>query len=780
MAADPNTIEVFGAKLSRRGFLQAGGCLAVGFAFAGRREALASPMSLPGNTLDPRRPQSWIEINADNSIAIRCGKPDFGQGTPYTAFRQIVAEELYTTFDAVTTVHEGSTDATPDGSGAFNFLANGQPNIRKAAAYTYQALLELGSRHLGVAKEQLVAREGSFFAGGRSVKYGDLVARQDLDFQIPVTGDLHEKSGLRITGSPPTKPIAEYTVIGKSFRNSMIAEKVAAKAEWATDVQLPGMLHGRIVPPRTLGSSLISVGNLDRATYPNSRVIVLGNRVAVLAPTEWEAIRAAEDVASTTEWSDWKGLPTSENLFSDLRKADWTTTPVMRSGRSKGEAEAALTGAARRLSFSYEVPYAKHAPIGPAMALADVRPDGAVTLYTSSQGPQQLRAQIAQMLEIDVSQVVVRNLPGAGQFGRSNGGNGGAEDDAVMLSKAVAAPVRVQWMRPEDVQWSPQAAPSLADITIGLDGQGRMTAYRADHFMPAMNDDRPLGAVLAGLPTINAPGPDAKAAPSTATVNTILDPWIYDVVPNVEERGHGTFQVGEKTSPIRVGLRSKSIRTPGQAQQNFARELAISEVAASAGIDPLQFRLDHTKDQRFTHVLREVRRASGWVDLRSKAAETGSGTVVRGRGVSAIFRHSAYWACVCEIVVDRESGRVSVQKYTVAVDPGIVINPLQLRRQIEGGAVMGLSRALFDETHFDESGVTDQDWVSYPIPTMADLPEISVVLINNPAAATFGGGSEAASALAAPAIAAAFLDATGKAARRLPLRAEYVQSLLKV
>jgi aerobic-type carbon monoxide dehydrogenase small subunit (CoxS/CutS family) len=245
----------------------------------------------------------------------------------------------------------------------------------------------------------------------------------------------------------------------------------------------------------------------------------------------------------------------------------------------------------------------------------------------------------------------------------------------------------------------------------------------------------------------DAPGPDAKATPFTTTSNPILDPWIYDRVPHVEERGHGMIQLGEKASPIHVGLRSKSIRTPGQAQQNFARELAISEAAVSAGRDPLQFRLDHTTDRRLINVLQQVRQASGWDERPQRpASDTGASPVVQGRGVSAIFRHSAYWACVCEVAVDRESGKVGVRRYTVAVDPGIVINPLQLRRQIEGGAVMGLSRALFDETHFDESGVTDQDWASTPIPTMADLPEITVVLLNNPAAATFGGGSEAASA----------------------------------
>lgn len=767
--------DVFGAKLTRRGLLKAGGSLAVGFSLMRGGAIAAAPAETAANTLDATRPSSWIEIHADNTITMRNGKPDFGQGTPYTAFRQIVADELYTTFEAITTVHEGSTDTTPDGSGAFNFLWGGNPNVRKAAAYTFQALLGLAAQHFLVAKDMIRARDGSFYAGDRSITYGELVSRQRLEFTIPVSGNLHDKIGLLVMGDPPMKPVAEYTVIGKSFQNSMIADKVAAKALWASDVELPGMLHARIIHPRTLGSQLVSAGSVDRSQFPDSRVIVLGNRVAVLAPTEWEAISACQQVAAETEWSDWRGLPTNEGLFPHLRKTDWASTPVMKGTKNRGDVEAGFKGALQVVTSSYEVPYVKHVPIGPTMALADVRDDGSVTLYAASQGPQSLRAQIAQMLGTDVGKIVVRSLPGAGQFGRSNGGNAGAEDDAVLLSGEVGVPVRVQWMRAGDMQWSAQAAPSLGDIRIALDGGGRMIAYEADHYMPAMNDDRLVGAVLAGLPTVPAPGPDLKVTPYTATVNTILDPWIYDLVPNVEEQGYGTFQIGEKNSPTFIGLRSKSIRTPGHAQQNYARELAINEAAVLADADPIQFRLDHTTDRRLINVLTTVREESAWADGVRPARE---GNIAYGRGVSAILRHGAYWSCVCHVSVDLDSGSVRVLKYTIAVDPGVIINPQQLRRQVEGGAVMGISRALFEEVHFDESGVTDQDWSTYPIMTMADLPDIKVVLISNPDVGAYGGGSEAANALAAPAIAAAFHDATGKYARRLPLRDEYVKTVL--
>jgi CO/xanthine dehydrogenase Mo-binding subunit len=294
-----------------------------------------------------------------------------------------------------------------------------------------------------------------------------------------------------------------------------------------------------------------------------------------------------------------------------------------------------------------------------------------------------------------------------------------------------------------------------------------------------MQDDRLVGAVLAGLPTM--PAPDVHSDFITSTVNNIADPWVYAPIPNVTERGHGTYQVGQKHSPIAVGLRDHSMRTPTQFQQNFPRELAVNEAAALAGTDAIQFRIDHASEERVIGVLKAVRDASGWTTRpspRPHPVSTGS-TPIRGRGVSLMFRNLTYWACVCQIAVTPNTGKIVVEKYTIAVDPGIVINPMQLKRQVEGGAVMGISHALFEEVMFDESGITTSNWISYRIPTMSDIPEIKVVLLNNPKVGTYGGGSEAANALAAPAIAAALHDATGKVLRRLPMKPAYVQEVLK-
>jgi nicotinate dehydrogenase subunit B len=250
----------------------------------------------------------------------------------------------------------------------------------------------------------------------------------------------------------------------------------------------------------------------------------------------------------------------------------------------------------------------------------------------------------------------------------------------------------------------------LSSWQRNVDEKGKIAAYQIDHYMPAMQDDRPIGAVLAGLPTMAAPNPHGDFVRNTA--NGIADPWLYAAIPNVAEQGHGTFQVGEKASPIAVGLRDHSMRTPGQFQQNYPRELALNEAAALAGADAIQFRMDHVSEERALGVLKPVRDASGWdtrPSPRPGAISIGS-TPLRGRGVSLMLRSGSYWACVCHIVVTPSTGRIVVEKFAMAVDPGIVANPVLLKRNVEGGAVMGISHALFEEVLFDESGITLEDW----------------------------------------------------------------------
>src|SRR5690242_5939254 len=206
-------------------------------------------------------------------------------------------------------------------------------------------------------------------------------------------------------------------------------------------------------------------------------------------------------------------------------------------------------------------------------------------------------------------------------------------------------------MRWDDMQWSTQHPPAFSDIQAGLDANGKLVAFQANHYMPAMQHDRMVGALLAGMPTL--PAPNVTPYPGTfgSTPNGISDPWVYDVVPNAQQKGFGTFQVG--TDPkaadfdTQIGLRDHSMRTPAQRQQNFAQESMMNELAAAAKMDPFQFRIKNTSSQRLINVIDQVIAMSGWQTRPSpspSASTTGSHAIT-GWGCSAMMRSNAYWAC---------------------------------------------------------------------------------------------------------------------------------------
>lgn len=774
----PDQIERFdihGAELtrvSRRGFLGAGGVMLVMLGLPAGAQGIAATGSL-----DAAKPASWIEIHADSTVTIRTGKCDFGQSSIYTAYRQIVAEELSMPVEAITNVISGDTDRTPDGGGTFGLLRNASTNMRKAAAYTREAVLELAAQRFGVARSALTISKGVISGGGKSARYGEIIAGQDLRLTIPVEGKLTDFRGLVVTGNPPMKKLADYTEVGKSILNPSIRPKMAGQMQWVGDVKLPGMLHARVIHPATLGSTLVAAGKLDASQFPQARLVQLGNLLAVVAPEEWQAVQAAQAVAADTKWSDWAALPTSDKLAEHLRgKVNWAEIPAGKGPANKGDVAAASV---KHHTGAYFVPFLKHAPIGPSVSLADVKADGSVTVHTHTQNAQFLRMAIAKMTGVGEDKVVIRTYPGPGHFGRSNGGNAGSEDEAVLLSRALGVPVRVQWMRHDDMGWSTQSSPMVADIRIGLGADGRIATYEATHSGPPMQDDRPIGAILAGLPTISAPTPDNPSPLHTARMG-MTDRWVYGLVPNVSETARGTYQIGERESPIKVGLRDHSMRTPIQFQQNFPREVAISEAAMLAGKDALQFRIDHSDDPRVKAVLERLRTESGWDTRPSpapKARATGK-AVVRGRGVSFMLRDNGYWACAAFIAVTPATGEVKVERMVLVADPGVVVNPLQLKRQAQAGCLMGVSEALHEEVTFDKGAVTSLDWGTYPILNISEMPELKVVLAPFAGAEIYGQGSESANALAGPAMAGAFLDATGKAARRIPLTPEHVKTML--
>jgi CO/xanthine dehydrogenase Mo-binding subunit len=363
--------------------------------------------------------------------------------------------------------------------------------------------------------------------------------------------------------------------------------------------------------------------------------------------------------------------------------------------------------------------------------------------------------------------VVVRWLEHAGQYGRTTFGGDGAEGDAVILSQLTGKPVRVQWTLQEDLAWSTVSPGWVADLKAAVDANGRLTALHSASYSPHQLDARLLGAILAGMPCT-----------TSKTTSWVATEWPYDKIQNRLEEASGMPNIGAD-SPT-GGLRGNIMRTPGQRQQNFALEALMNEAAAAAGADPIQFRIDHTTDQRLIDILNATAKSAGWQPRPSphaNARRTGT-TPVTGRGVSIIVRSNAYWVGIAEVTVTPATGAVQVTKFTIGLECGKIINPRQLDRCMKGGLVMGLSEALKEEVTFDASKVTSTDWSRYKILTMQEMPEITVVQISRDDKG-FGTGGEAANAVGPPTVAAALFDATGVHPRRIPLTPAYVSSLLK-
>ena len=595
-------------KITRRGFVKIGGAL---FVSALLPPGLSATAAQSGTSLDPTALASWLEIRSDNTIVMRTGRTETGTGAS-GYYAQAIAEELNVRPETISLIM-GDTDKTPDGGYSAGFLS-GMGNVRKVAAYTYQALLGLAAAQLGIPVTGLTVIDGVVSGGRKSISYGQLVQGQHLELKIPVEGKLPKidpaewmgvagLDGFTVTGEPPMQTASQFKVLGTSYPVPSIPDKVTAKTKWSCDVALPGMLHARMVRPATLGSTLISVGEIDKKQFPTAEVVRKANLVAVVSPDEWEAISAARAVAATTKWTQWAGLTGSENLTKTLREYHWDA-PSETKGKPD-DVKAALTSATHTISSSYEQPYVRHAPIGPFLAVADVRSDGSVTVWTHSAQSQGLRARIAYTLSLSVDKVVVRWLEQSGQYGRTTYGGDGAEADAVILSQLTGKPVRVQWTMQEDLAWSTASPGWVSDIKAGLDANGRITAIQSAFYSPHESDARLLGAILAGMPTTTSkPG------------MWIATEWPYEKIQNKLEEVYGMPNIGADS--VYGGLRGNIMRTPGQRQQNFALEGLMNEAAAMAKADPIQFRRDHTIEPRLLELLDATAKAAGW-EVRTSA-----------------------------------------------------------------------------------------------------------------------------------------------------------------
>jgi nicotinate dehydrogenase subunit B len=737
--------SIFG--VSRRDFIRTGGAVVVSFALGsvlprlGAAQDAAATSDL-GKPLGVNEVDSFLAFHTDGSVTIYTSKVDVGTGLRI-AMSQMAAEELGIPVERVKVI-EGDTAVTPDqgGTGGSSGIPRGAVLVRQAAATARQELLRLGAVRLNRPADELILADGAVrpVASGAGVSVATLLGGKRLSLQIDSKAEL--------------KPPAHYTVVGKPVFRTDIPGKCTGEYTFLQDLVVPGMVHARVIHPPAVGASLVSVDESSVRGIPGARVVRIESFLAVVADNEWAAVRAARELKAN--WSEWEGLPGSEALDRHVRGSAVDHDEVL---EHRGDPSVALPAAAKQLSATYTWPCQSHASLGPSCSLADVRQDGA-TVWTSSQQTHGLRRNLAKIFGIPLDKLRLIYLDGSGSYG-TNGADDAAAD-ALLLSKTLGKPVRVQWMRHDEHGWDPKGPPQLLDVRGGLDAQGRISAWETEMWLPMnVRGSRPLLAPdAAGL------AQDHGQASGLISQNAAPP---YEV-PNIRVMTHWLKQ---------TPLRPSNLRAPGKIANVFAVEGFIDEMAAAAGADPVEFRLRGLSDPRGVEVIKRATEMLGWQARTSPNPRRVQGTLLVGRGISYVHykQEENYLAMAMEVAVDRASGRIAVRRVTCAHDCGLVVNPDGLRNQIEGCIMQTLSRTLHEEVKFDRSRVTSLDWVSYPILTFPEAPLVEVALIDRPEVPPFGAGEAATSPVAAV-LANAFFDATGVRLRSAPFTPERIEAAL--
>ena len=728
------------AGLSRRGFLGAAGALVVSWtlplpAAAASAEATLFPLTIAPDMLD-----SWLAVLPDGSVIASVGKIEAGMGIG-TSFAQIIAEELDVPFAKVQ-VRMGDTATTVDqrGTGSSNGIITAGPILRKAGAEARHALIGMAAQRLGAPADQLMISDGVVSVVGapeRRVGYGELIGGKRFELQL--------------SGKVEAKKPAQYKLVGKPVQRIDIPAKVVGAYPYLVDHKVPGMLHGRVIRPPEAGAHLLAVAPGQQ--FPGLvKIVAEGDFVGVVCRREEQAVVAARDLKLTWSRPEPMFSASYEALYETLRSS---APKASKRELNDGDVDAALAGAAKVIEARYDYPFQSHACMAPACALADVKADGA-TVWMGGQKPYGLRKAIAGLLKQPAEKVRVVWIAGPGSYGMNDADD--AAIDAVLLSRAVGKPVRLQYSRADGIAWDPKGPPVTTRMRGALDGAGKVLAYDLEA-RGYSGRIRPSGT--------DAPG-DALSVQligGARAKSTDLFQYSDENYRFANKRKTSHLVAWEQSLP--TGLRTAHLRDPDGMAMCFASECFIDEMAHAAGRDPVEFRLAHLDEGRDRAVIAAAAQRAGWAPRSAPSGKRAG--VVRGRGIAYAPRAGTMVALVAEVEVNMDSGKMRVTRFVVAHDCGFVVNPMSLAGTIEANLIQAMSRAMYEQVEFTSTRVTSIDWATYPIAEMADIPDgIDIEIVNNrPDAKSLGAGEPSTRPVAA-AIANALFDATGVRIRRVP------------
>ena len=718
-------------RLTRRGFLiglgAAGAGLAVGAyfgrpvlhevmaeSFAEAEHAGSSFMQLPAD------PPLWLEVLEDSRIRLSLTKVEMGQGV-HTSIAQIAVEELGISWEDLVVEQADTSSRLVDsfGTGGSFSVASSFGPLRRAAAGMRKLLQREAAAVLEQPENALLVEGRGFAVADDPEKRADFhrLAAAITDWDLP------EEEALQL------KQADEYTVIGQSVGRIDIPDKVTGQAVYGYDMRMPDMLYGAVARPPTLEAKLLSASPGEAAKMEGIETFLIdvesgfAGVAAKSRSAAWSAVKAME-----TEWDEGH-LWQQDEIDALIEPAGEGGVTIQREGNAAG-----VLGTEAAISATYRSPFAVQASLEAPAALADVL-EGQVTVWVSTQSHERAKGLIAEALGVDADTVqVVPTYLGGGFGGKLDTG---VAIEAARLSKAAGAPVHVGWDRREAMLHGYLRPPTKSVLSGAVDGSGRIVAM--EHRQGSSD------VAFSFMPDFMA---FVMGADFGATIGARIN---YDV-PNL------TVTAWRKTLPVWTGW----WRGLGLFANTFAVESFVDELAAAAGADPLQFRLDHLPDShaggRMRAVLEAAAELSGW----GAAPRAG-----RARGV-ACFASNTVVAQVAEVSVDAATGAIRVHDVACAVDCGLVVNPDGVEAQIEGNVMWGVGSTLIEQAYVKDGRLELNNFESYPLLTMREAPDVRSVLVDTGIKTPYGMGEPPIGPVGA-AIANAFTAATGRRIRTLPM-----------
>ena len=677
---------------------------------------MANTAELPylGNTNDPLL---WFEIRNDNSVILHCPKVEMGQGT-FTGLAQIAADELDVNIEQLNVVHASTATGNIDkvSTGGSTSISSLWTPLRELAATMREMLKLETAKRWQVPVNQLTTENGQIFGGKRSITYGEIVEGV-TEWKIPKT--------------PKLKDPGSFQYVGRAVPRVDLKDKILGAPIFGMDVELPGMLYGAVVRPSHIGATYISSDTTEAEKIPGVvRIVKEKDFVGVIATSYTSAERAKE--AIEVKWDTTRNWQTSE--IEEMIKVGQGKPYVI---QKEGRAERILREEDNIIKAEYSSPIGAHAQLEPNGAVAHVEGDKA-TIWISTQVVNLTRNEVAERLGLKKENVNIQPTYLGGGFGRRLHTPHAMQ--VALLSKAVGKPVKSFFNRKEEFQHDTFRPPTHHRLRAKLSENGMIKAI--EHNVSS-------GDVMFGSPLTPAIAEPLLGADIGAWRGGLIQ---YGGIPNYRAISWR----------VKLPFATSWWRSLGLLANTFAIESFIDELAERAGQDPVEFRLAQIQDDERGNRLKEVIKAAadkaGW----RNTTENG-----RAMGFAASTDANTPVAQVVELSL--KNNEIKIHKVVCAIDPGMIINPDQVKAQCEGSIIMGISASMFEEMEVIDGELQPEIYGPYKMATIKHCPEIiEVVLLQN--AEKPGAVGEPPIGPIGAAIANAIYRITGQRLRRMPLQ----------